>query len=73
MNNDPIVNSVRKVRDQLAAPFNYDVHAIFNDMRSRESQFGDRLVRQPQSRRKVVNSIPKTAMPDIGSSGTTVE
>ena len=73
MNDDPIVNSVRKVRDQLAARFNYDVHAIFDDMRLREPQFGDRVVRQPQSRRKVVNSIPDTAMPDNGSSRATVE
>ena len=48
MNNDPIVASVRRVREELAAKFNYDVHAIFSDMRSRESQVGGRLVRQPE-------------------------
>jgi hypothetical protein len=49
MNNDPIVASVRRVREQLAAQFEYDVHAIFSDMRSRESQVGARLVRHAKT------------------------
>ena len=49
MTNDPIVDSVRRVRDELAAKFNYDVHAIFADMRTREGQLGDRLVSQPST------------------------
>ena len=49
MNDDPIVASVRKVRDELAAAFDYDVHAIFADLRRREADLGDRLVRQPQT------------------------
>ena len=55
MNDDPIVASVRRVRAELAAKFNYDVHAIFSDMRSRESQVGSRLVRQPKRPNKAVN------------------
>jgi len=49
MNDDPIVTSVRRVREQLAAQFEYDVHAIFSDMRARESQVGDRLVRHAKT------------------------
>ena len=30
--NDPIVASVRTVRDGLAAAFGYDVHVIFADL-----------------------------------------
>ena len=48
---DPIVASVRKVRDELAAAFDYDVHAIFADLRRREAGLGDRLVRQGQMQR----------------------
>jgi hypothetical protein len=51
MNDDPIVASVRKVREELAAAFRYDVHAIFADLRRREGALGDRLVRQPQTQR----------------------
>ena len=37
MNNDPIVNEVRTIRDDLARRFDYDIHAIFADLRARES------------------------------------
>ena len=36
MNEDPIVAEVRRVRDKLARQFNYDMHAIFDDLRARE-------------------------------------
>jgi len=36
MNDDPIVEEVRRVRDKLAGQFNYDIHAIFADLRTRE-------------------------------------
>ena len=40
MNNDPIVEEVRRVRDELARRFNYDIHDIFADLRMRQ-QAGD--------------------------------
>jgi hypothetical protein len=42
---DPIVAEVRRVRDELARKFNYDVHAIFEDLRKREGETvtGDEL------------------------------
>ena len=42
---DPIVAEVRRTRDELAARFDYDLHAIFADLRARQSSVGDRLVR----------------------------
>jgi hypothetical protein len=48
MLNDPIVASVRKTRDELAAAFDYDVHAMFTDLRKREAGLGDRLLKQPE-------------------------
>jgi hypothetical protein len=51
MNDDPIVASVRKIRDELAAAFDYDVHEVFADLRRRETGLGDRLVMQSQSQR----------------------
>lgn len=47
MIDDPIVASARAVREELAAECGYDVHAIFADMRARQSQFGERLVQPP--------------------------
>ena len=36
MNDDPIVAEVRRVRDELARRFHYDIHAIFADLRARQ-------------------------------------
>jgi hypothetical protein len=45
---DSIVADVRRVREELSARFNFDVKAIFADMRNRQRALGGRLV----SRRK---------------------
>lgn len=42
---DPIVADVRRTREDLSAKFNFDVSAIFADIRARQSTAGDRLVR----------------------------
>ena len=34
--NDPIVDEVRRVREELAKKHNYDVHAIFADLREKQ-------------------------------------
>ncbi|MCL4787625.1 MAG: hypothetical protein KJ070_12655 [Verrucomicrobia bacterium] len=36
MTDDPIVEEARQTRDKLARQFNYDIHAIFADLRTRE-------------------------------------
>lgn len=41
---DPIVGEVRKNRDTLSAQFDYDLAAIFADIRARQSKIGRRLV-----------------------------
>jgi hypothetical protein len=46
MRQDPIVAEVRTVRERLAAEFDFDVRAIFADLRKRQAAHGDRLVRQ---------------------------
>ena len=38
--NDPIVDEVRRVRDLHAARFNYDLRAIFLDIKEREKERG---------------------------------
>ena len=41
---DPIVAEVHRIREQLAAKFNFDVKAMFADMRKRQEALGSRLV-----------------------------
>lgn len=43
---DPIVAEVHRIREKLAAEHNYDVKAIFADLRKRQESLGGRLVRR---------------------------
>lgn len=49
MPTDPIIDEVRRIRDTLAAKFNYDVTAIARDARRR----------QRATKRKVVSLKPR--------------
>lgn len=42
--NDPIVDEVRRVRDAHAARFNYDLDAIFRDIKEQERNSGRKFV-----------------------------
>jgi hypothetical protein len=42
--NDPIVDEVRRVRDAHAARFEYDLDAIFRDIKEQEKQSGRTFV-----------------------------
>lgn len=42
--NDPIVEEVRRVRDAHAARFNYDLDAIFEDIKEQEKKSGYKFV-----------------------------
>ena len=48
MGEDPIVSEVRQIREQLASRFNFDLHAIFADLRERQTSLVSRLVRRPK-------------------------
>ncbi len=45
MSEDPIVTEVRRVRDEHAARFNYDLDAIYKDLKERERVSGRKYVR----------------------------
>ena len=52
---DPIVEEVRKIREEHAARFGYDFQAIYNDLKETEKQSGRKIVsltpRKPKERR----------------------
>ena len=56
--NDPIVDEVRRVRDAHAASFNYDLHAIFLDIKKREKEHGLDFV-NGVARQPVPNKTPQ--------------
>ena len=41
---DPIVDEVRRARDAYAARFNYDLRAIFRDLKEKEIRSGRKVV-----------------------------
>jgi hypothetical protein len=55
---DPIVEAVRKVREAHAAQFDYDLRAIYRDLKEHESASGRSYVRFPPRR---VPPVKKTA------------
>jgi hypothetical protein len=59
MYDDPIVNEVRKTRDRLAKKFNYDVGAIFKDLRKQQAKLGSRLVRRERKKEDERMPTPK--------------
>jgi hypothetical protein len=48
--NDPIVDEVRRIRDAHAAMFNYDLDAIFRDIKEQEQKSGLKFVSYPPRR-----------------------
>lgn len=42
--NDPIVEEVRRIRDAHAARFNYDLDAIFQDIKEQEKMSGHKFL-----------------------------
>lgn len=44
---DPIVQEVRRIRQEYAKQFDYDVRAMAADLRRKEQQHPDRLVSFP--------------------------
>jgi hypothetical protein len=47
---DPIVESVREARDEHAKKFNYNVHEICEDLRSKQKACGHEVVSLPPKR-----------------------
>ena len=63
--NDPIVDEVRRVRDAHAAMFNYDLDAIFRDIKEQEKMSGLKFVSYPPRRTEPNKALQPTgdAMP----------
>ena len=61
--NDPIIDEVRRVRDAHAARFNYDLDAIFQDIKEREMKSGLKFV-QGVARQPVPNQPTGAAISD---------
>ncbi len=56
---DPIVEEVRRVRDAYAARFNYDLRAMFEDLKKQERESGRTLTVREPKRPKPPKSLPE--------------
>lgn len=45
MKDEKPIEEIRRMRDELSAEYDYDIHRIFAALREEEKQYGDRLVR----------------------------
>ena len=59
--NDPIVDEVRRVRDAHAARFNYDLDAIFRDIKEQEKKSGRKFVSFPACKVEPNQGLPNVA------------
>ncbi len=46
MYNDPIVEEIHRIREQIAAKFNYDMEAIVRHLQQRQRESGATVVRR---------------------------
>ena len=53
---DPIVDEVRRVRDAHAAKYNYDLRAIFRDLKAKEAASGRKYLRYEPRRPRQAES-----------------
>ncbi len=57
MLNDPIIEEVRKARDEYAKQFNYNLDAICRDLMKKQEQSGKKVVSFPPKRPEKVSII----------------
>ncbi len=68
--NDPIEDEVRRVRDAHAAMFNYNLDAIFQDIKEQEKKSGLKFVSYPPRRTEPNQSLQPTGAAIAVSQGS---
>ena len=68
---DPIVEEIRRIREEHAARFNYDLRAIYRDLKEKEKQSGRKMaslkpvrprpIGRPQASRKITLPAAQSA------------
>lgn len=60
---DPIVLEIRKIRDEQSARFNYDLEAIYRDLKDHEQRSGRKVVSFPPRKPQQEGKLKKTPLP----------
>jgi hypothetical protein len=66
MKSENPIEEIWRIRDELSAEYDYDIHRIFAALREEEKQYGDRLVRvvprrEPEESTAVLREEPPKA------------
>ena len=64
---DPIVEKVRLVRDSYAKQFNYDLEAIYNDLKSQETKSDREFVSLSPKRIKLMEKAEQLLTPGLNT------
>lgn len=62
---DPIIEEIRRIRDEHSKKFNYDLDAICEDYKIRQSKLKNRLVRLKPKLIKTNQTIPATPSSEL--------
>jgi hypothetical protein len=68
---DKIVSEVRRAREELSARFDFDVKAIFADIRNRQAALGERLVSRKNRAEPGPESGPESVSVHISTQEST--
>lgn len=60
MVDDPIVEEIRQARQQHATKFNFDLQAIYQDLKQQEASSSWRIVAFPPRKRRYTRKTTKT-------------
>ena len=69
MYDDPIVAEIRRLREQYAKRFGYDLDLICRDLREQQQREGRRVVRRRPRRPADLNATPNVTEPIVGPDG----
>ena len=61
MSSDPIVDEIKRLRQEYASRFNFDLKAIVADVQSRQTEGNRQVVRRPPRRPQGSASAQKSA------------
>ena len=65
MINDPIIEELHRIREEIAARHNYDIHAIFEYFRAKEAQEGRKVVSFERPKKEV--QVDEEDMQDLAA------
>jgi hypothetical protein len=70
---DPIVAEIHRTREKHAAAFNFDIDAIFADLRKRQGTLSGRPVQKQPRKDETIRTEPKRDVPPtVATPGETV-